>query len=100
VLEIRLPAEATFDRILLREPIRFGQRVSAFILEIPDGSGWRKIARGTTVGQKRILRIPPVTTDRVRLTIQEALAAPALSEVGLFKASEDERWEPEAPTLR
>jgi len=100
VLEIQLPTQATFDRILLQEPIRFGQRVSAFVVEIPHGGGWSEIARGTTVGWKRILRIPPVTTDRVRLTIQEALAAPALSEVGLFRASEDERWEPEGQNLR
>ena len=78
ILEIHLPTEATFDRILLQEPIRFGQRVSGFVLEIPDGAGWLEIARGTTVGQKRILRSPPATTDRVRLTILEALAAPAL----------------------
>jgi alpha-L-fucosidase len=100
ILEIHLPTEATFDRILLQEPIRFGQRVSGFVLEIPDGAGWLEIARGTTVGQKRILRIPPATTDRVRLTILEALAAPALSEVGLFRASDDERWEPENQPLR
>ena len=95
ILEIHLPRETTFDRILLQEPIRFGQRVAAFVVEIPAGDGWREIALGTTVGYKRILRIPPVTTDRVRLTIQEAIAPPALSEVGLFRASEDEGWVPE-----
>jgi len=90
VLELRLPAGTTFDRVLLQEPIRLGQRIAAFRLEIPDGDGWREIARGTTVGYKRVLRIPAVTTGQVRIAIEEALGPPALSEVGLFRAAAGE----------
>ena len=54
-----------------------------------DGE-WRELARGTTVGYKRILRLPRVSTSRVRLTIENALAPPAISNLGLFKASPDE----------
>jgi len=90
-LEIQLPGPTTFDRILLQEPIRFGQRIAAFRVEIPDGDRWKEIARGTTVGYKRALRIPAVTTDRVRMVIEEALGPPALSEVGLYRAAAGER---------
>ena len=57
-MTLDLGASKTFDRIVLREDIRVGQRVSRFHLEaeLPDGS-WATIAEATTIGYKRILRI-------------------------------------------
>jgi alpha-L-fucosidase len=89
-LEIDLGAPAHFDRILLQEPIRFGQRISAFTVEARVDGEWTPLAEATTIGYKRILRIPGVTADRVRIRIQDANNAPALSSVGLFKASPSE----------
>jgi alpha-L-fucosidase len=94
VLELQLPRMSTFDRILLQEPIRLGQRISGFSVEAMIGGEWREVARGTTVGYKRILRISQVSTDRVRLVIEDALAPPAISNMGLFRASPDEGWVP------
>ena len=89
-LEIDLGQPTYFDRIMLQEPIRFGQRISAFALEARVDGRWSIIARGTTVGYKRLLRIPGVETDRVRIVIEEANNLPALSNFGLFKASSAE----------
>ena len=89
-LEINLGQEEEFDRILLQEPIRFGQRVASFSVEARVGGEWTRIAEATTIGYKRLLRVPPVRTDGIRILIQEALAPPALSNLGLFKASADE----------
>jgi alpha-L-fucosidase len=89
-LEISLDGKVLFDRILLQEPIRFGQRISAFAVEARIDGGWAQIAGGTTIGYKRILRIPPVTADAVRVLITEANNPPALSNLGFFKASERE----------
>jgi len=91
-LEIDLGAPTRFDRILLQEPVRFGQRVAAFAIAARVDGAWREIARATTIGYKRLLRIDPVTADRVRIVLQEAAAAPlALSTFGLFEASPDEQ---------
>ena len=80
-----------FDRILLQEPIQEGQRVSQFRVEAEDASGnWNEVARGTTIGYKRILRIPPFTSGRIRVVVEEALYPPALSRLSLYKASEQE----------
>jgi alpha-L-fucosidase len=89
-LEIDLGSPTYFDRVMLQEPIRFGQRIEAFTVEARIDGNWESIARGTTVGYKRLLRVPGVEADRVRVTIDGALAPPALSRVGLFVASPGE----------
>ena len=75
---------------MLQEQIRTGQRVESFVLEVPDGQGWREVARATTIGYKRLLHFPEVTAARVRVTILDARDCPTISEFGLFKASPKE----------
>ncbi len=89
-LTIDLKDACTFDRALLQEDIRLGQRVRAFALEAWDGHNWQRIAAGTTIGYKRLLRFPATTTRRVRLLIEDSRRSPVLSEFGLFKASDRE----------
>ncbi len=83
-VEIVLPEERTFNRIMLQEYIPLGQRVEAFTVEIPEGDGWKEIASETTIGYKRILRVAPVTTSRIRLNIVSALACPTISNVEFY----------------
>jgi alpha-L-fucosidase len=85
-LEFTLPAEQTFDRALLQECIRVGQRVERFHLEVWDGTRWMQVVQGTTIGYKRLLRFPAVTTIKCRLVIDESRMSPTLSTFGLFKA--------------
>ncbi len=75
---------------MIQEPIRLGQRISAFSISAQTAGEWVRIADGTTIGYKRLLRIPPVETQRVRIEIEASLATPALSNFGLFEASVDE----------
>jgi alpha-L-fucosidase len=98
VLELHLSTEATFDRILLQEPIHLGQRISSFAVEALVDGEWLEVGRGTTVGYKRILRVPAVTTSHLRLIVEDALAPPTLSEFGLYRASEGEGWTGEGQT--
>ena len=84
-LEIDLGEKQTFDHIVLQEPIRFGQRISAFHIEIPDGMDhWKTLAEATTIGYKRILVTEPVTTRRLRIVVDRATDPPALSQLGLY----------------
>lgn len=90
VLEIDFGEVVYFDRIVLQEPIRFGQRISEFVIEAIIDGVWREVAKGTTIGYKRILRISGIETDRVRLRITGANNTLALSRFGLYKASAGE----------
>jgi alpha-L-fucosidase len=88
--EINLGSPVEFDRVLLQEDITRGQLVRAFKVQIADGDDWRTIAEGTTIGYKRLLRVPKTTAAKVRLEVSDARSAPVLSEIALFLASSRE----------
>jgi alpha-L-fucosidase len=83
-IELGLGEVRRFDRLLIQEDFRSGQKVEAFCLEVPGGRGWKEVARGTTIGYKRLLRFPPVEASRIRLRILAARGEPGLAEVGLY----------------
>ena len=83
---LKLAKPATFDVIALREHLPLGQRVDAFAVDRWADGQWMECATGTSIGNRRLLRLEtPVTTDRVRLRIVRAAAAPAISEFGLHR---------------
>ncbi|WP_235295745.1 alpha-L-fucosidase [Portibacter marinus] len=76
----------TFNRIVIQEHIRLGQRVRAFNIEVLQNGDWNPVAKGTTIGYKRILRIPDVTGEGIRLNIEDSRAAPTISNFAIFHA--------------
>ncbi|NOR14074.1 MAG: tetratricopeptide repeat protein, partial [Candidatus Aminicenantes bacterium] len=90
-LEIDLGETMEFDRILLQEPIRLGQRISEFEIKGNIKGEWMRLAQGTTIGYKRLLRIPRVQTDKLQINIKSANNTPALSNFGLYLASPREK---------
>ncbi len=89
--DLDLPEARTFDRALLQENIRIGQRIERFTLERWDGTDWLQFSQGTTVGYKRILTFPAVTARRVRLSILESRTSPTVSSFGLYKSPAERR---------
>ncbi|HTO94132.1 MAG TPA: chitobiase/beta-hexosaminidase C-terminal domain-containing protein, partial [Bacteroidota bacterium] len=85
-LECTLPARKTFDRAMLQEYIRAGQRVEQFHIDAESDGAWKRVASGTTIGYKRLVRFSPVTASKIRLVIERARWSPAISTFGLFKA--------------
>ena len=75
-----------FDRILLQEPVRLGQRIASFDIQLLRPGGWQTIASGTSIGFKRLLRITPIAGSKLRINIREANNTPAISNFGLYKA--------------
>lgn len=84
-ITLKLPERRTFNRIMLQENIRLGQRVAEFSVEAKDENGeWHKIAEETTIGYKRIVQTEKTTTDEVRINIKRSLAEPTLSRIALY----------------
>lgn len=84
-LTLELPAEKTFNVIDLREHLPLGQRIEAFAVDAWLDGAWKEVAQGTSIGNRRLLRIDPVSTTQVRLRITQAGACPALAEFGLYR---------------
>src|SRR5690606_20490091 len=71
-LEIDFKEPVPFNRFLVQEDIRYGQRVKKFKLEALVNDDWQLIADQTTIGRKRILRFPDVTAAKLKFTIEDA----------------------------
>jgi alpha-L-fucosidase len=83
-LEIDLGENKLISYVLVQEYIKLGQRVKGFSVEIEKDGKWQEVAKGTTIGYKRILRIKPVEAQKVRLTISDSKACPLISNVELY----------------
>ena len=87
-IEVELDPAAAWDRVVLAEPTELGQRIRKFRISVPAGPGtgnnrrvWRVLAEGTTVGHRRIVRVPVTRASTVRVEILDARACPLLSAV-------------------
>jgi alpha-L-fucosidase len=87
-IEFTLPSAKTFDVLNLQENISIGQRVEKFVLEYKDGTEWKQIAEGSTIGYKRLLKFNAVTAKQVRLRILSSRLNPTLSSFGIYKLAE------------
>lgn len=76
----------TFDVIRLREHLPLGQRVDAFALDLWRDGAWSELTNATSIGSCRLLRVPPVTTTKLRLRIIQAAACPAIEELAVFSS--------------
>ncbi|MEZ4771830.1 MAG: alpha-L-fucosidase [Bacteroidia bacterium] len=85
-LTIDLGGETEFNRVVLQEYIRLGQRVDSFTVDAKEGGEWKTLANQTTIGYKRILRLPNTLATHVRITIVSAKACPLISNVGIYHA--------------
>lgn len=84
-LTVNLPEARTFNRVCLQEYIPLGQRVEAFEIFVRDQDGSLvSVACETTIGYKRIVLIPTVTTSQVVVKIISAAACPTISNLSLY----------------
>jgi alpha-L-fucosidase len=70
--------------VMLQEYIALGQRVKKFKIEADVDGAWKKVAEGSTIGYKRILKVDPVTTAKLRVTIEDARACPLISNIEVY----------------
>ena len=83
-LSLDFQTPITFSRIMLQEYIPLGQRIAAFHVEYLDNNGnWNTLTTATTIGYKRILLTPTVTTSHLRIVIDHSLAPPILNHIFL-----------------
>jgi alpha-L-fucosidase len=87
-LTIDLPAKTILNTIVLEEMIAYGQRVISFTIEAFDGSQYQNVFTGTTIGHKKIASFAKQETDKLRITINHAKAAPVLRNISAYLVKE------------
>ena len=73
-----------FNVISLQEYLPLGQRIDRWAFDIWENDQWIQIAEETSIGNKRLWKGKPQTTNKVRLRVIESPVSPAISKIGLF----------------
>jgi alpha-L-fucosidase len=83
-LDIYFKKTTLIKYVMLQEYIQLGQRVKSFTIEAWKDNQWQKVADATTIGYKRILKIEPISTNKIRVNILASKASPVISNVALY----------------
>jgi alpha-L-fucosidase len=81
---LELAREQRVGILDLREDITQGQRVARYSVEGLVGGTWRPLARGTTIGYRKLDRFGPVALRAVRVTLEETMESPLSVLIGLY----------------
>lgn len=84
----KLQKNTDVNVFMLQEDITKGQRVEEFTVEANISGQWKEVARGTTIGYKRMVRFNAVKTDAIKVTINKTRALANINYVGAFFAEE------------
>lgn len=82
--EVDLAQTSKVKYIVIQEYIKLGQRVKNFSVEARKDGKWVNIANATTIGYKRILKIDPIETSKIRVNILDAKACPVISNFEVY----------------
>lgn len=84
--ELYFADSVTFDVLDLREDIAAnGQVVERFRIDIWNGQEWKQLERGTTIGARRLLRLPPTTARGVRCWLEASRAPTRLQHLSVHR---------------
>ena len=92
----QLEQETSVNVIMLQEDIAKGQRVEKFTVEALTPEGWQIVGQGTTIGYKRLLRIPTVKANKIRVTIDECRLIANVSRIAAYYAAPLQDKSPQA----
>jgi len=95
LVELDLGKPAEIDHVVAMEHLAGGQKIAEYRIEAFVDGEWRQIAAGDTVGHKRIDRVEPVTTRRLRFRCLKSVAGPVeIRSFAAYRIGRDQKQEP------
>jgi alpha-L-fucosidase len=96
-ITVTLPEARSVEAVVLSEDIRLGQRIERVTIHAVVAGRLVEVARAHSVGYRRIIRFdPPITTDRLVVTLDESRGVPTLAALATIESDVG----PTAPTPR
>lgn len=83
-LQLKFPDNRQVNHVIIQEDIAQGERIRQYTLEGLVEGKWRSIARGESVGQKRIERFDDVICKAIRLTVNQQTAEPQIKNLAAY----------------
>lgn len=84
-IQVILPETIELNTVILQEQILQGQRVEAFEVWTADHREWSRIVEGTVIGYKKIVSVPHMRADRVKIVFKKFRGFPTLAHINLVK---------------
>jgi len=82
---LKLAGPTRIDHVVVMEDIREGERVREYVVEGRTDQGWAVLARGESIGHKRIERFEPATVGAVRLRVLRSAARPIIRKLAVYR---------------
>ena len=89
-LTLNLPSKQLVNQVVLQENIRLGERIRKYRLEALVGNKWVEIAKGESIGHKRIQTFNSIKSTALRMVIEEAVAEPIISKFTAYYVEEQD----------
>ena len=86
ILDCKLDGMQQVSSVVLREDLRFSERVEDFDVYLRTAKGFVHAGEGTVIGNRKILRLPLTLpkTDCVRIVIRQSRGNPVLRSAEVF----------------
>jgi alpha-L-fucosidase len=81
---LSLENSTIIENIVLQEDITMGQRVRAYSIQAYSNGEWKTIAKGQSIGHKRIHKIDPTEVEQLRLEITEKILPPVMELISIY----------------
>lgn len=78
------PQPYSVSQIIIMEDIAQGELVREYIIEGYSGMEWKEIAKGLSIGHKRIHRITPTILSKVRIRCLNAIDKPKIRQLSVL----------------
>lgn len=85
---IDLDGKKVFDKILLMENIASGQQIEKFTLFYDKDGKWKKLAKSTVIGYKRICRFKAVKSSKIKIRIDSCRKKATLLSAAVYQAKD------------
>jgi alpha-L-fucosidase len=82
---IELDGKCEVDRVVIQENIKNGERILAYTIEGLQQGTWIPLAKGSSVGNKRIERFDPQLIEAIRFSVPVYKAQPDLKIFSVFQ---------------
>ena len=83
-LLLNLKDSQTANYYILQEDISQGERIRAYRVEARVGGKWVTVAKGTSVGHKRIESFEPVEASAFRLVVEQCTDTPQIRDFSIY----------------
>ena len=83
-LTLKFKKAKTVNHVILQEDLRFGECVRSFKIEGLVNGKWEVLSKGSSIGNKRILKFEDRKISRLRLIVLNAVRKPQIKNLSAF----------------